>query len=277
MLLLPFFVSFVIRTLPGSSSSPTRDRARPSQELGLLPQSFHVLSTSWAVIAGLTYNAFPFMVLPLYVALERIDRRVRRGPPTTSTPITPRTFLRVILPLSAPGIFAGFLLVFVTNVGDYVNAADPRRPRHDMIGNVIQDAYFTNQDYPIASALSSILMLILLVVDLAVRADVRHRQRSRSTADEQPSSSAGRRAIAAPAAAPQRSGELSGYVLPAFVWLVILWTIVPIVVMIIFSFNQAPNGRLAFHWYGLHHQWYRTCSTIGELTRRWSTRWRSPS
>lgn len=111
---------------------------------------------------GLTYNSLPYYVLPLYVAIERIDRRVVRAANDLYAD-TQRTFLRVILPLSAPGIFAGFLLVFVTNVGDYVNQQVLGGTGTYMIGSVIQDSFFTNQDYPMASALSSVLMLLLLV------------------------------------------------------------------------------------------------------------------
>lgn len=164
LILLPFFVSFIIRTLAwqfilsdqGFVLSTLRD-------LSLIPAGTHVLSTPFAVIAGLTYNALPFMALPLYVAIEKIDRRVVRA--ATDLYARPWTaFLRVVLPLSAPGIFAGFLLVFVTNVGDYINASILGGPGTTMIGNIIQDAYLQNLDYPLAAALSSILMGALLIV-----------------------------------------------------------------------------------------------------------------
>lgn len=164
LILLPFFVSFVIRTLAwqfilsdqGVVLSTLRD-------LHLIPADTHVLSTPFAVIAGLTYNGLPFMALPLYVALEKIDRRVVRA--ATDLYARPRSaFLRVVLPLSAPGIFAGFLLVFVTNVGDYINAEILGGPGTTMIGNIIQDAYLQNFDYPLAAALSSILMAALLII-----------------------------------------------------------------------------------------------------------------
>lgn len=164
IILLPFFVSFVIRTLAWQFIlSDTGIVLGTLKKIGLLPQSTHVLSTPFAVIAGLTYNALPFMALPLYVAIEKIDRRVVRAANDLYASST-QAFLRVILPLSSAGIFAGFLLVFVTNVGDYVNASILGGPGTTMIGNVIQISYLQNQDYPTASALSSILMVALLII-----------------------------------------------------------------------------------------------------------------
>ncbi len=164
IILLPFFVSFVIRTLAWQFIlSDDGIVLGTLKNWGILPASVHVLSTPFAVIAGLTYNALPFMALPLYVAIEKIDRRVVRAANDLYASST-ATFLRVILPLSSAGIFAGFLLVFVTNVGDYVNASILGGPGTTMIGNVIENAYLENLDYPTASALSSILMAALLFV-----------------------------------------------------------------------------------------------------------------
>ncbi len=163
LVLLPFFVSFVIRTVTWNFIlSDNGFVLHTLERWHLLPQGYHVLSTSTAVIAGLTYNALPFMVLPLYVALEQIDRRVVRAAHDLYAGHL-RAFARVVVPLSAGGIFAGFLLVFVTNVGDYVNASILGGPGTTMIGNVIQTSYLTNLDYPTASALSAWLLLGLLV------------------------------------------------------------------------------------------------------------------
>jgi spermidine/putrescine transport system permease protein len=164
LILLPFFVSFVIRTLAWQFILSDQGIFLGTlKNLGLVSSGAHLLSTPFAVIAGLTYNALPFMALPLYVAIEKIDRRVVRA--ATDLYANPTTaFLRVILPLSSAGIFAGLLLVFVTNVGDYVNAAILGGPGTAMIGNVIQTSYLENLDYPTASALSSILMAALLIV-----------------------------------------------------------------------------------------------------------------
>lgn len=171
LVLLPFFVSFVIRTLTWEFIlSDSGFVLGTLKRWHLLPQDYHVLSTSTAVIAGLTYNALPFMILPLYVALEQIDRRVVRAAHDLYANHAV-AFVRVILPLSAGGIFAGFLLVFVTNVGDYVNAFILGGPGTTMIGNIIQTSYLTNLDYPTASALSAWLLLALLIA-IAVYARV---------------------------------------------------------------------------------------------------------
>jgi spermidine/putrescine transport system permease protein len=163
LVLLPFFVSFVIRTLAWNFILSDNGFVLGTlKNWHLLPQSFHVLSTPTAVIAGLTYNALPFMVLPLYVALEQIDRRVVRAAHDLYANHLV-AFFRVIVPLSAGGIFAGFLLVFVTNTGDYVNASILGGPGTTMIGNIIQTAYLENLDYPTASALSAWLLLALLI------------------------------------------------------------------------------------------------------------------
>lgn len=163
LLLLPFFVSFVLRTISWQFFlSDNGVVLGPLKDLGLLPQSFHILATGPAVIGGLTYNYLPFMVLPIYVALERIDFRLMEAAyDLYATRI--RAFTRVILPLSLPGVFAGVLITFVPASSDYVNATILGGTKNTMIGNVIQNQYLINQDYPTASALSFTLMAVLLV------------------------------------------------------------------------------------------------------------------
>lgn len=164
LILLPFFVSFIIRTLAWQFILADQGIVLSAlHSLHLVPGGTHVLSTPFAVVAGLTYNGLPFMALPLYVALEKVDRRVVRA--ATDLYARPAVaFLRVIVPLAASGIFAGSLLVFVMNVGDYINADILGGPGTTMIGNVIQVTYLNNFDYPMAAALSSILMGGLLVI-----------------------------------------------------------------------------------------------------------------
>jgi spermidine/putrescine transport system permease protein len=166
ILLLPFFVSFVIRTLVWrfilADSGFVLTFLR---QLHLAPSQFHVLATPAAVIAGISYNALPFMILPLYVSLEKIDRRVVESAKDLYARNT-AVFTRVIFPLSVPGIFAGILLTFVPAVGDYVNASILGGTGTTMIGNVIQYEYLTATDYPMAAALSFILMLGLLIAIL---------------------------------------------------------------------------------------------------------------
>ena len=168
LLLLPYFVSFVIRSLAWQFILSDRGIVlRTLERVSLLgwhpvPAGFHILSTSWAVIAGIAYNALPFMVLPLYVSLEKIDRAVVEAARDLYS--SPReVFTKVIFPLSVPGIFAGVLLTFVPAVGDYINAEILGGTNTTMIGNVIQRAYLNDQNYPQASALSFVLMLGLVI------------------------------------------------------------------------------------------------------------------
>jgi len=163
MLLLPFFVSFVIRTLSWQFIlSDDGIIFGPLKHIHLLPANFHILATGTAVVAGIAYNFLPFMALPLYVSLEKVDRRVVGG--ASELYATKRdTFLRVILPLSIPGVFAGVLLTLVPAAGDYVNASILGGTNTTMIGNVIQLEFLQNFHYPVAAALSFILMGILLI------------------------------------------------------------------------------------------------------------------
>lgn len=163
MLLVPFFVSFVIRTTAWQFLLADQGIIVGTlKNLHLLPENFHILATGWAVIAGIAYNYLPFTALPLYVALERIDRRVLEA--SHDLYATRRAaFTRVVLPLSVPGIFAAFLLTFVPAAGDYVNAFILGGTNNRMIGNVIQTKFLEAADYPAASALSAILLVLMLV------------------------------------------------------------------------------------------------------------------
>jgi spermidine/putrescine transport system permease protein len=163
LILLPFFVSFVIRT--ASWKFILNDQGfvlGPLKEAGLLPDDFHLLATSTAVIGGLTYNYLPFMVLPLYVALERIDPSLVEAAYDLFA-VRSQAFRRVVFPLSLPGVFAGVLITFVPVASDFVNSGILGGTQTTMIGNVIQTVYLTNNDYPLASAMSFMLMAALLV------------------------------------------------------------------------------------------------------------------
>jgi spermidine/putrescine transport system permease protein len=163
LLLLPFFVSFVIRTL--SWQFLLADEGillQPLRDLGVIGENFHVLATPYAVIAGLMYNFLPFMALPLYVSLERLDHRLVEAAKDLYATRT-QAFIRVILPLAIPGIFAGVLLTFIPAAADFLNAQILGGVRETMIGTVIQTQFLVNNNYPLASALSFILMGILLV------------------------------------------------------------------------------------------------------------------
>lgn len=163
LIVLPFFVSFVLRIVAWqlilADNGWVADRLR---DVGLLGDDGRLLATRTAVIAGITYNFLPFMTLPLYVSLEKIDRRLIEAA-TDLYASRATAFAKVTLPLALPGIFAGSLLTFIPACGDYLNALLLGTPRQYMIGNVIQSKFLTIQDYPTAAALSFILMAFILV------------------------------------------------------------------------------------------------------------------
>jgi len=163
IMLLPFFVSFVIRTLAWQFILSDNGIVLGTlKSWHVLPKSFHVLATPVAVISGIAYNFLPFMALPIYVALERIDRTVvEAGRDLYASNV--RVFTKVILPLSIPGVFAGVLLTFVPAVGDYLNAQILGGTNTTMIGNIIQQEYLLQFHYPTAAALSFVLMAVLVI------------------------------------------------------------------------------------------------------------------
>ena len=210
LVIAPFFTSFLLRTISWTIILADNGIAfGPLKDVGLLPDDFRVMQTPIAVIAGITYNLLPFMTLPLYVALEKVDFRLLEaakdlyaGPwrPGGSivgglvgaafgllasvvlggNPILPaiaagvigavigtflisEAFVRVTFPLSLPGVFAGSLLTFIPAVGDFVNAELLGNPQTQMIGNVIQARFLEITDYPMASALSFILMAAIII------------------------------------------------------------------------------------------------------------------
>ena len=223
LVVAPFFTSFLIRTISwrillgdqGPFLAVVRDA------LGIVPGNFSVIGTPLAVVSGLTYQFLPFMVLPLYVALEKVDRRLieaardlyagpwRRGSAIAGSIggglvvaillaglgyasfedgggagflavvaggaivggligafLISESFVRVIWPLSLAGVFAGSILVFIPAIGDFVNVELLGNPRTQMIGNVIQNRFLQQNDYPTAAALSFILMAGILVAIL---------------------------------------------------------------------------------------------------------------
>ena len=131
--------------------------------LQLVPQDGRVLATSGAVIAGLTYNFLPFMVLPLYANLERLDLRLVEAARDLYSS-SRMAFLKVTLPLTAPGIVAGILLTFIPAFGDYINAQLLGGTKQAMVGNVIQSLYLNQRDYPEAAALSFLMMVLILAI-----------------------------------------------------------------------------------------------------------------
>jgi spermidine/putrescine transport system permease protein len=159
----PFFTTYLIRTYAWqtilSDQSPVVDVLKT---IGLAPGG-HVLATAGAVIAGITYNFLPFMVLPIYASLERIDPRlIEAGKDLYAS--SRAAFMKVTLPLSAPGVIAGTLLTFIPAAGDYVNAFFLGGTNNKMIGNTIQALYLVNRDYPAAAALSFVLLAVIMLV-----------------------------------------------------------------------------------------------------------------
>ncbi|HET7181761.1 MAG TPA: ABC transporter permease [Candidatus Limnocylindrales bacterium] len=210
LVIAPFFTSFLLRTLSWKIIlADSGIVLGPLKDAGLLPGDFRLLATPAAVVAGITYNFLPFMTLPLYVALEKVDVRLVEaaqdlyagrwrpagtivgaivggllfavgaailGAPAVlpgvagavvgavvGTFLISEAFVRVVLPLSLPGVFAGSLLTFIPAVGDFVNAELLGDAKSQMIGNVIQGRFLKITDYPMASALSFILMAAIIV------------------------------------------------------------------------------------------------------------------
>ncbi len=183
LVILPFFVTFLIRTLAWKTiladdgivvntldalgvlkliDTIANQQWIPGLDTVLVTSEDRLLSTSLAVIGGLTYNWIIFMVLPLYVSLEKIDARLIEASKDLYSSSW-RSFRKVILPLSMPGVLAGCLLVFIPSSGDFINADYLGSPQTTMIGNVIQNQFLEVKDYPAAAAISMVLIGLILV------------------------------------------------------------------------------------------------------------------
>jgi spermidine/putrescine transport system permease protein len=166
LVIVPFFVTYLIRTLSWETIlSDSGLVVNTLQTVGIVSEDGRLLDTTVSVVAGITYNYLPFMILPLYASLERIDGRMLEA----GYDLYGRrrvVFLRVTLPLSMPGVVAGTLLTFIPAAGDFINAELLGTPRQFMIGNVIQSRYLEVADYPTAAALSFLLMAFMLVIVL---------------------------------------------------------------------------------------------------------------
>lgn len=164
LVVAPFFTSFLLRTLAWKQILGAEGPVVSAlQFLGILPPEATITATAFSVILGLTYNFLPFMTLPIYASLDRIDYRLLEASGDLyANGVT--TFRKVTLPLSAPGVVAGTLLTFIPASGDYINAQLLGSPENYMIGNVINSRFFRVVDYPTAAALSFILMATILVL-----------------------------------------------------------------------------------------------------------------
>lgn len=160
----PFFTTYLIRTLAWQTIlSDENFVVDVLKSIGLVPEDGRVLDTPASVIAGLTYNFLPFMILPIYSSLERLDTSlIEAAKDLYSSAAT--AFRKVTLPLTGPGIVAGVLLTFIPASGDYINAEFLGSQNQAMIGNVIQSKYLVLRDDPTAAALSFTLMAIILVL-----------------------------------------------------------------------------------------------------------------
>jgi spermidine/putrescine transport system permease protein len=170
LVVAPFFTSFLLRTIAWKQILGEEGFLVPTlRTLGIISESTTLTSTSFAVVMGMTYNFLPFMTLPLFASIDRIDpRTLEASGDLYANGIT--TFRKVTLPLSMPGVVAGTLLTFIPAAGDYVNAAILGNPNTKMLGNVIESRYFKIVDYPTAAALSFTLMAaILILVTLYIR------------------------------------------------------------------------------------------------------------
>jgi spermidine/putrescine transport system permease protein len=170
LVVAPFFTSFILRTIAWRQILSEEGFVVSSLKfLHLIPQDMNVTASAVAVVAGITYNFLPFMTLPLYASLERIDPRlIEAGGDLYGSSFA--VLRKVTFPLSMPGVVAGTLLTFIPAAGDYVNAALLGTPRTQMIGNVVESRFFRIVDYPTAAVLSFVLMAaILVLVTLYIR------------------------------------------------------------------------------------------------------------
>jgi len=174
LVVIPFFTSYLIRTIAWSTILADRGfvvRAMNAVGLSNVFEWLHImdngklLNTPAAVIGGLTYNFLPFMLLPIYVSLEKIDINLVNAAGDLYSSAS-RAFRKVVFPLSIPGVFAGTLLTFIPAAGDFVNAQFLGNPNTTMIGNSIQDQFLKQNNYPIASAMAAVLMVSIATLVL---------------------------------------------------------------------------------------------------------------
>lgn len=171
LLLLPFFTPFLIRTLAWQLVLSDQGIFLGTlKDIGLLSADFKLLASPLAVISGMTYNFLPFMALPLYVALEKLDPSLLDAAADLYSSKR-EAFFKVTLPLTLPGVFAGSLLTFIPSIGDFIDAEILGNPNTTMIGSIIRRQLLVNQDYPTGAALSFLLIAgILVAVFLYARA-----------------------------------------------------------------------------------------------------------
>ena len=234
----PFFVTYLIRTLAWESIlSDHGIVANTLRSLHLLGENGRLLATAVAVVCGITYNFLPFMALPLYVSLEQIDKRMIEAAHDLYASSL-KTFLRVTLPLSLPGVVAGTLLTFIPAAGDFINAELLGSPNNHMIGNVIQSKFLQLNDYPAAAAMSFVADGRDPDRDPDLCPGGRHRAAhgvGRAVSRPRVSARPRRSALATVWAFVRR------HVLTAYSILFFIYLMLPIAVVVVFSFNN-PAG-----------------------------------
>lgn len=176
LVILPFWTSFLIRVYAWIGI--LRGEGYLNQFLlwtGLISQPLALLNTETAIYIGIVYSYLPFMVLPIYASLERLDGKLIEAANDLGCPPT-RAFWQITLPLSMPGVWAGSFLVFIPAVGEFVIPDLLGGPNTLMIGKVLWDEFFANRDWPVASAVA-ILLLILLVAPMVIFQRIQERNR----------------------------------------------------------------------------------------------------
>ena len=163
LLLVPFLIPFLLRTLAWRVILADQGVVVDAlKTIGLLPSNGRLLATGWAVLAGLVYSFLPFMTLPIYVALEKIDKSfLEAAGDLYSNPAT--AFWKVTWPLSLPGVISGTLLTAIPAAGDFINVQLLGNPQQTMMGNVIENKFLSSIDYPAAAAISITLMLVIVI------------------------------------------------------------------------------------------------------------------
>jgi spermidine/putrescine transport system permease protein len=166
MVVVPLFATFLVRTFAWKTIvADEGPLVAILRDIGLLSANGHLDATPFAVVGGLTYNFLPFMVLPIYVSLERLDISLVDAAKDLYSSAG-RAFRKIVLPLSLPGVFAGSLLTFIPASGDYINAELLGNPNTTMIGTVVNNQFLVQHDYPTAAAMAIILMVIITVAVL---------------------------------------------------------------------------------------------------------------
>ncbi|OJW48109.1 MAG: putrescine ABC transporter permease PotH [Alphaproteobacteria bacterium 41-28] len=175
MVILPFWTSFLLRVYAWIGIlSPHGFLNTALIKIGLITTPLTLIDTTFATILGIIYCYLPFMILPLFASLEKIDHSlVEAAYDLGARPF--QAFLRVIWPLSMPGVIAGSMLVLIPAVGEFVIPELLGGSQTLMIGKVIWNEFFTNRDWPVASALA-VLMLIFLIIPIAIFQRLQERQ-----------------------------------------------------------------------------------------------------